>query len=92
MGGDGLRGKPGSRRKFVLLLGWVALLVVGGGTILWASLVWTSLKVGDVFSLASLVITFLAAAVALLAYQERYSKPHMIEKKKSARAASNASW
>jgi 2-methylcitrate dehydratase PrpD len=25
-------------------------------------------------------------------YQERYSKPHVIEKKKSARAASNASW
>jgi|HubBroStandDraft_1064217.scaffolds.fasta_scaffold929090_2 hypothetical protein len=24
--------------------------------------------------------------------QERYSKPHVIEKKKSARAASNASW
>jgi hypothetical protein len=23
---------------------------------------------------------------------ERYSKPHVIEKKKSARAASNASW
>jgi hypothetical protein len=28
----------------------------------------------------------------LQAYQERYSKPHVIEKKKSARAASNASW
>jgi hypothetical protein len=25
-------------------------------------------------------------------YIERYSKPHVIEKKKSARAASNASW
>jgi hypothetical protein len=25
-------------------------------------------------------------------YLERYSKPHVIEKKKSARAASNASW
>ena len=29
---------------------------------------------------------------SVLPYQERYSKPHMIEKKKSARAASNASW
>src|SRR5947209_4443958 len=27
-----------------------------------------------------------------LTYRERYSKPHVIEKKKSARAASNASW
>jgi hypothetical protein len=25
-------------------------------------------------------------------YKEHYSKPHVIEKKKSARAASNASW
>jgi hypothetical protein len=25
-------------------------------------------------------------------HYERYSKPHVIEKKKSARAASNASW
>jgi len=25
-------------------------------------------------------------------YIERYAKPHVIEKKKSARAASNASW
>src|SRR5689334_12970024 len=29
---------------------------------------------------------------AFLVFLERYSKPHMIEKKKSARAASNASW
>ena len=29
---------------------------------------------------------------AAAAYLERYSKPHVIEKKKSARAASNASW
>jgi hypothetical protein len=27
-----------------------------------------------------------------LVYLERYSKPHVIEKKKNARAASNASW
>jgi hypothetical protein len=33
-----------------------------------------------------------AAELALRTYQERYSKPHVIEKKKSARAASNASW
>ena len=28
----------------------------------------------------------------VLSFPERYSKPHLIEKKKSARAASNASW
>jgi hypothetical protein len=78
VGGDGLRGKPGSRRKFALLLSWVALLVVGGGTALWASFVWTSLDVGDVFSLATLVITFLAAAVALLAYQVSTGLPDLI--------------
>ena len=36
-----------------------------------------------------------AAAIELSDWadnRERYSKPHVIEKKKSARAASNASW
>ena len=32
------------------------------------------------------------ALAAYVTQQERYSKPHVIEKKKSARAASNASW
>jgi hypothetical protein len=63
---------------FALVFGWVALLVVLGGTALWASLVWTSLNVGDVFSLATLVITFLAAAVALLAYQVSTGLPDLI--------------
>jgi hypothetical protein len=78
VGGDGLRGKSGSGRRFALVFGWVALLVVVGGTALWASLVWTRLNVGDVFSLATLVITFLAAVVALLAYQVSTGLPDLI--------------
>lgn len=62
---------------FVLLLSWVALLIVGGGTILWAYLIWTRLNVSDVFSLASLVITYLAAAVALSAFQVATGLPDL---------------
>jgi hypothetical protein len=77
-----LRGKSGLQRKLVLLLGLVGLIVVGGGTTLWAYHIWTrssySPSVGDVFSLATLVITFLAAAVALLAYQVATGLPDLI--------------
>jgi len=76
-GGDGLRVKPGLRRRFALSLSWMALLIVVGGTILWAQHVWTSLNVSDVFSLATLVITFLAAAVAFLAYQVATGLPDL---------------
>lgn len=83
VGGFGrLRGKPGLRRKFALLLGWLAWIGVGGGTTLWAYHIWTKSayqpEVADVFSLASLVITFLAAAVALLAYQVATGLPDLI--------------
>jgi hypothetical protein len=83
VGGFGrLRGKPGLRRKIALLLGWLALIGVGGGTTLWAHHIWTRSAyqpaVGDVFSLATLVITFLAAAVALLAYQVSTGLPDLI--------------
>jgi hypothetical protein len=34
----------------------------------------------------------IALTSSAAAFQERYSKPHVIEKKKRPRAASNASW
>jgi hypothetical protein len=81
-GFGGLRGKPGLRRRFALLLGWLALIGVGGGTTRWAYHIWTKSAyqpaVGDAFSLATLVITFLAAAVALLAYQVSTGLPDLI--------------
>ena len=37
------------------------------------------------------LVSGLDAELVRLGYKERYSKPHVIEKKKSPRAASNAS-
>jgi hypothetical protein len=82
VGGFGrLRGKPGLLRKFLLVLGWSALIGVGAGTIVWALDIGTRsayhIMVGDVFSLATLVIAFLAAAVALFTYQVSTGLPDL---------------
>jgi hypothetical protein len=79
-----LRGKLGERalqRKFALWLGWLVLIGVAAGTTLWAHYIWTRSAyqpmVSDVFSFATLVITFFAAVIALLAYQVSTGSPDL---------------
>lgn len=71
--------KAGLLRRLALLLGWFALLVVVVGTTVWALRIRSGyhIKVGDVFSLATLVLTFFAGVVALLAYQASTGSPDL---------------
>ena len=82
MGGFGrLRGTPGLLRRLALLLGWLALIGVGAGTTAWALYIGSRsayhIMVGDVFSIATLVLTLLAGVVALLAYQASTGSPDL---------------
>ena len=75
------RREPGLSRKFALLLGWSALIVVGAGTIAWALYIWTKsrqpIMIDDVFSIATLAVTFFAGVVALMAYQVSTGLPKL---------------
>jgi hypothetical protein len=82
VGGLGrLRGNPFLQRKIALRFGWLVLVGVGAVTTLWASHIWTRSAyqptVGDVFSLGTLVITFFAVVIALLAYQVSTGSPDL---------------
>ena len=82
VGGFGrLRGNPFLQRKFALRFGWLVLVGVGAVTTLWAYHIWTRSAyqptVGDVFSLGTLVITFFAVVIALLAYQVSTGSPDL---------------
>ena len=82
VGGFGrLRGNPFLQRKLALRLGYLVLIGVGAGTTLWSYHIWTRSAyqptVGDVFSLGTLVITFFAVVIALLAYQVSTGSPDL---------------
>jgi hypothetical protein len=75
-----LRGnKAGLLRRSALLLGWMALLGVVVVTTVWALRIRSGsrIMVGDVFSLATLSLTFFAGVVALLAYQASTGSPDL---------------
>jgi voltage-gated potassium channel len=82
---------PGEGRAPVRTMVWTGLRALGNTAALVAIYYLLPLDHTSTAFAATILIIGLVAFIALVIFQEGYSKPQVIEKKKSARVASNAS-